>query len=580
VVFRSLLERRPSIFELFLLDEAGNPLAARRRVGRPGPVSHRGPIAPREGRPGAGPLHAGAVYFEQRLDFQGNAFEAPFLDFLLDVRGGAAPSAAVLLVRVDLTSLWEAVAALEVGETGYVYVVDSAGRLLAHRDQRLLRQSVEALVGRSPEALAQPRLSVYRGLAGKLVVSAGRPLVLEPAAAPRSRGEWLVVVEQPLLEAVGPLAPQGVAWLLAFGILTSLIWSIIQFARRQIVAPLLDLREGVDHWRQGDPEYRVQLDRDDELGALAEAFNTLAARLARTIETLSSRVAALKRAEEALLEAQSTLEARVRERTAELRDLNEELRSLVQIVTHDLRAPLVNLEGFTGELEGAFRSVNRVLAAYGGAFEGGDRRLLDSALEADIPEALVFIQSSTARMDFLINSLLKLSQMGRRELFFERVDLESLTIELVKTLRFQIEQRGAEVIVESLPALVADRTALEQIMGNLLTNAVLYLEPGRLGTIRVRGARNDGSAVVVEVEDTGRGIAEEDLKKIFQPFRRSGVSEVPGEGMGLTYVQALVRRHGGSIECRSQLGEGSTFRFSLRGDLQEGETESVMRAVI
>ncbi len=129
----------------------------------------------------------------------------------------------------------------------------------------------------------------------------------------------------------------------------------------------------------------------------------------------------------------------------------------------------------------------------------------------------------------------------------------------VQTLAHQIAQRQAQVTVEPLPTVLADRTAMEQIMGNLLANAVAYLDPARPGEIVVTGERRP-DVTVFHVRDNGRGIAAEDIPKVFEPFRRVGKQDVPGEGMGLAYVQMLVRRHGGDIRYHSNeivtLGDG------------------------
>jgi signal transduction histidine kinase len=173
-------------------------------------------------------------------------------------------------------------------------------------------------------------------------------------------------------------------------------------------------------------------------------------------------------------------------------------------------------------------------------------------------------------MDHYINALLKLSRLGRRELVLEQVDMEALTQTTLETLAYQIEQRKTRVTVGPLPAVVADRTALEQIMSNLLNNAVIYLEPGRAGEIEISGERN-AEETLFHVRDNGRGIAQEDMDKVFAPFRRAGRQDVPGEGMGLAYVQTSVRRHGGRIWCESAPGVGTTFSFAMPHQRTQGD---------
>jgi len=122
------------------------------------------------------------------------------------------------------------------------------------------------------------------------------------------------------------------------------------------------------------------------------------------------------------------------------------------------------------------------------------------------------------------------------------------------------------VTAADLPQVTADRTALEQIFGNLLANALLYLVPGRPGRIEVGGTRGK-SETTFWVRDNGRGIAAEDADKVFAPFRRAGKQDVPGEGMGLSYVHTMVRQHGGRIWFESMPDMGATFFFTLTNSL-------------
>jgi PAS domain S-box-containing protein len=246
----------------------------------------------------------------------------------------------------------------------------------------------------------------------------------------------------------------------------------------------------------------------------------------------------------------------------QLAQSNEELKQFTYIVSHDLRAPLVNLKGFAAELRSAMEVVGPAVEAALPYLGDGEQRPVTTALQEDIPEALGFIESSVSRMDHFINALLGLSRLGRRQLDLEPIDVETLVQTTLKTLAHQIEERGAKVAVGALPEVVADLTSMEQIMGNILDNAVKYLDPNRPGVIEIT-AEQDSAETIFRVRDNGRGVAEEDMDKVFAPFRRAGRQDVPGEGMGLPYVQALVRRHGGRIWCESEVGVGTTFVFTI-----------------
>jgi len=129
------------------------------------------------------------------------------------------------------------------------------------------------------------------------------------------------------------------------------------------------------------------------------------------------------------------------------------------------------------------------------------------------------------------------------------------------------------VIVGSLPQVVADRTSMEQITGNILSNAVKYLDSSRPGRIEVTAQAN-GAETTFCIRDNGRGIAAEDMGKVFAPFRRAGKQDTQGEGMGLAYVQTLLRRHGGLISCESELGKGTTFTFTISTRSEKGARDA------
>jgi signal transduction histidine kinase len=272
--------------------------------------------------------------------------------------------------------------------------------------------------------------------------------------------------------------------------------------------------------------------------------------------------AALESANAELAAGRDRLEQAVAERTAELTGANEEIQRFAYIVSHDLRAPLLNIIGFTSELETATSRLNQFVAEHIAASDVAIPEDVRLASDEDLPEAIRFIQTSTAKMDRLINAILRLSREGRRVLTPERLDLAALLANVIDSVRHQVSVADAEVRVGDLPQIVSDRIAVEQIFSNLVENALKYLQDGRPGSIVVGSAR-EGASIRVDVTDNGRGIAAHDLERVFELFRRAGNQNRPGEGIGLAHVRALVRRLGGTIECRSVLGQGSTFSVRL-----------------
>jgi signal transduction histidine kinase len=276
-------------------------------------------------------------------------------------------------------------------------------------------------------------------------------------------------------------------------------------------------------------------------------------------------------AEAQLRDNNLNLEATVDERTSDLREANNEIQRFAYIVSHDLRSPLVNIMGFTSELEELRGDIFRRIAALRRAaspqpvaasetepvLEGEDQQL-----SQDFTEALGFIKSSIAKMDRLITAILNLTREGRREFEPVPIDTRELIEAIVTTVAHQAAEAEAQIRIEPLPNIVSDRLALEQIFSNLIDNALKYLKPGVPGDISIRGRIKLGFAIF-EVADNGRGIDPKDHTRIFDLFRRAGTQDRPGQGIGLAHVRALVRRLGGTMSVASELHSGSIFTITL-----------------
>jgi len=279
-------------------------------------------------------------------------------------------------------------------------------------------------------------------------------------------------------------------------------------------------------------------------------------------------------AESQLRDNNLNLEATVDERTADLREANDEIQRFAYIVSHDLRSPLVNIMGFTSELEELRGDIFRRIATLDRAgaeaplvpADAGEIEPLlegqDKQLSQDFAEALGFIKSSIGKMDRLITAILNLTREGRRQFQPVKIDTRELIEGIVSTVAHQAAEAEAQIRIEPLPDIVSDRLAMEQIFSNLIDNALKYLKPGVPGDITVRGRTKLGFAIF-EIADNGRGIDPKDHQRIFDLFRRAGTQDKPGQGIGLAHVRALVRRLGGTMSVASELHQGSTFTITL-----------------
>jgi len=303
---------------------------------------------------------------------------------------------------------------------------------------------------------------------------------------------------------------------------------------------------------------------DDRLVVL-EAFMVIAA-----VGPLSLSVATSerRRAEDALHRAHDELELRVQDRTAalaaantELAAKNTEVEAFVYIVSHDLRAPLVNLQGFAKELELSFGELSEKLRDV--SLPANLQRDVESILQDGMGGALRFIRASTIKFERLIEALLRLSRHGRERYLAEVVDVGAVVGLSLASLRQTIEARGAMVSVAgSLPDALGDATAIGQVFSNLVENAVNYLRPGTPGVIEI-GGDTSGSMAHYWVRDNGVGIGASAQPRLFQVFQRFHPHMAPGEGMGLAIVKRVVERQGGQVSVQSDEGTGTTFHVTL-----------------
>jgi PAS domain S-box-containing protein len=241
---------------------------------------------------------------------------------------------------------------------------------------------------------------------------------------------------------------------------------------------------------------------------------------------------------------------------------NKELESILYAASHDLRTPLVNIQGFSDELS---RNCNILRTAFEKKepVTSAEKKQVDSVLHQAIPEALGYISTSAKKIDSLISGLLRLSRLGREVMKIEPLDMNLMVSEIKKSMEYQIKEADTKLIIEHLPPCIGDASQINQVFSNLLDNAVKYLDKSRPGIIQVRG-RTAGEHSIYCIEDNGAGIAPDHQEKIFEIFHRLQPANTEGgEGLGLTIVRRILDKHKGSVWVKSELGKGSRFFVSL-----------------
>jgi signal transduction histidine kinase len=230
------------------------------------------------------------------------------------------------------------------------------------------------------------------------------------------------------------------------------------------------------------------------------------------------------------------------------------------VASHDLRSPLVNIQGFSRELARTCETLHKTLAATPDTtVPKADLRL---AIEEDIPESLGFIQAGVSKIDSLLKGLLRFSRLGRAALTVEPLCMHEMIRHIAHAMEYQLQQAGARLDISALPDCLGDATQINQVFSNLLDNAIKYLDPARTGVISISG-RVEGTHVTYEVKDNGIGIAPAHQQKAFEIFHRLNPAHSNGEGLGLTIAQRILERLDGKIWVESSPDHGSTFFVSL-----------------
>ncbi|HEX7934008.1 MAG TPA: ATP-binding protein [Paraburkholderia sp.] len=275
-----------------------------------------------------------------------------------------------------------------------------------------------------------------------------------------------------------------------------------------------------------------------------------------------------------LLEAeriQARFQADLARRADELARINETLRQQTQenemfiySVSHDLRVPLVNLQGFSKELTRACDELRAALRE--SSLAAQMRQRIERVVDDDIGEALHYLQTAVLRASHIIDALLRLSRIGRVEYRQQRVEVRDIVPRVIDAMQGSIRARRAQVQVGELPAVWGDPTALEQVFANLIGNAVNYLDTSREGRIEIGttpAPPGVHSLRIFYVRDNGLGIPAIALPRLFNAFQRLHGTAVAGEGIGLALVRRVVERHGGRVWAESAEGVGTTFYLSL-----------------
>ena len=536
-----LLRQAPAVMQLRLLDAAGNEQLRVGSTSSAATTDQTARIVEAAFRAAqSGQSYFGPVYFD----------------------GGAAPAmtiavadgrdrSGVTVAEVALADVWGAVSEVTIGPSGYAYIVDLDGRLIAHPDSALVSRkpdlssalAVQAaragpLQGRQTfgesgvvDPLGPSVFAVSYHEGGRFPGELGRSSDHLVAYARINAPGWTVFVEQPLDEAFGSVraAILRTALLLLMGLILSVLASL--YLVRRMLTPIQALQAGAARIGAGALDQRIDVRTGDELEALAEQFNAMAAQLRESYADLEQKVEDRTR--------------EVAEKSRELELASQHKSEFLANMSHELRTPLNAILGFSEVLlERMFGDLN-------------DKQ----------EEYLRDVLTSGQHLLALINDILDLSKVeaGRMDLELDEFSLPEALEHGLTMLRERASNHGIALELTVDPAvdlIQADERKVKQVVFNLLSNAVKFTPDG--GRIDV-SARADGDDVLIAVRDSGIGISPEDQALLFEEFRQvgEGARQVEGTGLGLALSKRFVELHGGEIKVESALGVGSTFTVTL-----------------
>jgi PAS domain S-box-containing protein len=323
-----------------------------------------------------------------------------------------------------------------------------------------------------------------------------------------------------------------------------------------------ELKEAARVGRFEDEGWRVRKDgtrlwANVVISALRGADGTLRG-FAKVTRDMTQR----KAHEERITNLSRELEQRVLQldRTnRELEQRNAENESFVYSVSHDLRSPLVNLQGFSHELRTASQSLEKLLSQP--EVPPHVQHQARALLSGDLEESLGFIRNAVRHLSNIIDGLLRLSRVGRIEYESKPVDTNRVVADILAAMHTTVSASGATIEVKPLPTVRGDRNAIGQIFANIIGNALKSFNENRPGVIEISATADHPQ--VFSIRDNGVGIPTEYRSKIFQVFQHVHTAQNRGEGMGLAIVRRIVERHGGRIWFESQPDTGTTFFFTL-----------------
>lgn len=281
----------------------------------------------------------------------------------------------------------------------------------------------------------------------------------------------------------------------------------------------------------------------NELSILGKTLVTMRDNLKEKINTLVNSREQIKKE----IAIREDTEKKLKKAYEELEEKNKDLEEILYIVSHDLRAPIVNIVGFSDLLKDSCTKMSNILK----------EKIKENKKEFNnIEEYINFIKSSSSHLSRLIDGLLNFMKTGKVSLNKEILDMNQIIKEIIKGATYKIKEKNIEVTIKKLPNCYGDRYYITQLFQNVLNNAIKFGRDGIQSKIEISGKLQNNYSIYT-IKDNGIGIDNESQKKIFDLFYKGTNKNDDGLGVGLTIVNRIVKRHNGKIEINSKLNKGT-----------------------
>jgi len=435
----------------------------------------------------------------------------------------------VVIIRIKLDHLDKITTDVTgLGETGEIFLLNKDLYMISPSrfiKDTFLKQKMNTPESREcwkisgeEEEIKRKELDVYEDYRGKIVI--GTHYKIEGM-------DWCLMSEINRKEAFAPIFKLTIITILFFAIVLvlSLIFSVL--ISKTIINPITKMHRGSEEIIKGNLDYKIGIKQKDEIGQLSQAFDEM---------TLN-----LKTSKEKIEKYSEHLEELVKQRTNELQIANKELEAFAYSVSHDLRAPLRHIYGFS-ELLG---------------------KRISNTLDKKSLKQLHNITDAAEKMGTLIDDLLAFSRIGRTEMHKTMFDLEQIIKKVKEEMEPEIKGRKIIWKIGRFPKVYGDPSLLQQVLINLVSNSVKFTSKRKEAKIEI-GSQIKEKEYIFYVRDNGVGFDMQYKEKLFNVFQRLHTKEeFEGTGIGLANVHRIISRHGGRVWAESTLGEGAAFYFTL-----------------